>query len=119
MLGPFCMNSLDLNGIAQNIKIFNWLFNIFFITGNYENLLSSLSVSEVDTCTTMTRHSSYTWLHDEEEDTCLLATQLRRRYEEVRRSAMEQSAAMNSVTEDCIMEAEAENQETQVSNTSI
>ena len=73
-----------------------------------------MSVSEVDTCTTMTRHSSYTWLQDEEEDTCLLATQLRRRYEEVRRSAMEQSAAINTVTEDCIMETEAEQRETQV-----
>ena len=64
-----------------------------FFLGNYENLLSSLSFSVTDTCSTLTRHSSYTWLHDEEEDTCLLATQLRRRYEEVRRSAIEQSGA--------------------------
>jgi len=61
------------------------------LAGNYENLLSSLSFSVTDTCSTLTRHSSYTWLHDEEEDTCLLASQLRRRYEEVRKSAMEQS----------------------------
>ena len=44
-----------------------------------------------DTGSTLTRHSSYTWMRDtcEEEDTCLLATQLKRRYEEVRGRAMQ------------------------------
>ena len=46
-----------------------------------------------DTGSTLTRHSSYTWMRDtcEEEDTCLLATQLRRRYEEVRSRAMQRA----------------------------
>ena len=58
-----------------------------------------------ETGSNLTRHSSYTWLRDtcEEEDTCLLATQLRRRYEEVRSRAMERAG-----TEDSIAEAEQE-----------
>ena len=73
--------------------------------GTYETLLSSLSLSMTDTGSNLTRHSSYTWLRDtcEEEDTCLLATQLRRRYEEVRSRAMERAG-----TEDSIAEAEQE-----------
>jgi len=70
------------------------------LAGNYENLLSSLSYSMTDTCSTLTRHSSYTWLRDEEEDTCLLATQLRRRYEEVRRSAMEHGGVGDILAEE-------------------
>ena len=75
----------------------------------YETLLSSLPLSLTDTASTLTRHSSYTWLRDtcEEEDTCLLATQLRRRYEEVRSRAMERAG-----TEDSIAEARQEEEVT-------
>ena len=55
-----------------------------------------------DTSSTLTRHLSYTWLRDtcEEEDTCLLATQLRRRYEEVRSRAMERAGTSLLETEE-------------------
>merc|ERR1719189_3013057 len=64
------------------------------LAGAHSDLLSSLSVSAADSgsVTPLTRHSSLTWLtrgHDMEmEDTCMLATQLRRRYEEVRSRAV-------------------------------
>ena len=74
-------------------KFIRCLAIIPFISGTYETLLSSLSLSMTDTGSTLTRHSSYTWMRDtcEEEDTCLLATQLRRRYEEVRSRAMQRA----------------------------
>ena len=88
--------------IAECAVILMMQFSIYGNTfvGNYENLLSSLSYSMTDTCSTLTRHSSYTWLRDEEEDTCLLATQLRRRYEEVRRSAMEHGGVGDILAEE-------------------